>query len=92
MATFEIEIEGEKIRELLRGNRGMAVLLEPILNQILQVEMTTLLSTTSEGSRSPFINGLDAVSRKEAQKKRKATSPKKSSNPSARSQEAFLEE
>jgi hypothetical protein len=29
MATFEIEIDGEKIHELLQGDRGMAVLLEP---------------------------------------------------------------
>ncbi len=40
MATIEIEIDDEKIHELLRGDRGMAVLLEPILNQILQAEMT----------------------------------------------------
>ena len=40
MATFEITIDDEKIQELLRGDRGMAVLLEPILNQILQAEMT----------------------------------------------------
>jgi Transposase and inactivated derivatives len=40
MATIEIEINDEKIHQLLRGNRGMAVLLEPILNQILQAEMT----------------------------------------------------
>nr|WP_199774221.1 transposase [Salinibacter altiplanensis] len=40
MATFEIEIDDEKIHELLQGDQGMAVLLEPILNQILQAEMT----------------------------------------------------
>ncbi len=40
MATFEIEINGEKIQQLLQGDRGMEVLLEPILNQILQAEMT----------------------------------------------------
>ncbi len=40
MATIEIEIDDEKIQELLHGDRGMAVLLEPILNQILQAEMT----------------------------------------------------
>ena len=38
MATFEITISEEKIQELLNGDRGMAALLEPILNQILQVE------------------------------------------------------
>jgi transposase-like protein len=40
MATFEITIDDEKIQELLQGDRGMAALLEPILNQILQAEMT----------------------------------------------------
>jgi len=40
MATIEITVDDEKIQELLRGDRGMAVLLEPILNQILQAEMT----------------------------------------------------
>ena len=40
MATIEITTDNEKIQELLRGDRGMAVLLEPILNQILQAEMT----------------------------------------------------
>ena len=40
MATLEMEIPDEKIQELLRGDRGMAVLLEPILNHILQAEMT----------------------------------------------------
>ena len=40
MATIEIEINDEKIQQLLQGDRGMAVLLEPILNQILQAEMT----------------------------------------------------
>lgn len=40
MASIEITIDDEKIQELLRGDGGMAVLLEPILNQILQAEMT----------------------------------------------------
>jgi transposase-like protein len=40
MASIEIEINNEKIQQLLQGDRGMAVLLEPILNQILQAEMT----------------------------------------------------
>jgi len=43
MATFEITIDDEKIQELLRGDRGIAALLEPILNQILQAEMTDYL-------------------------------------------------
>lgn len=40
MATFEITIEDEKIQDLLQNDRGMAALLEPILNQLLQAEMT----------------------------------------------------
>jgi len=43
MTTFEITISEEKIQELLNGDRGMAALLEPILNQILQAEMTNPL-------------------------------------------------
>jgi transposase-like protein len=34
------KIDDEKIHRLLRGDQGIAVLLEPILNQILQAEMT----------------------------------------------------
>ncbi len=32
MATFEIEIDGEKIQQLLQGDQGIEVLLEAILN------------------------------------------------------------
>jgi len=39
MATFEITIDDEKIQDLLQSDRGMAALLEPILNQLLQAEM-----------------------------------------------------
>jgi transposase-like protein len=45
MATIQIEINDEKIQRLLRGDRGMTVLLELILNQILQAEMTEHLKT-----------------------------------------------
>ncbi len=30
MATFEISIDDEKIQELLRGDRGIAALLDPM--------------------------------------------------------------
>ena len=40
MSTFEITTREEKIQDLLQSNRGMAALLEPILNQLLQAEMT----------------------------------------------------
>ena len=56
MATFEITIDGEKIQELLHGDRGMAVLLEPILNQILQAEMTDYLGA-APGERTDDRQG-----------------------------------
>jgi len=40
MATFEITTRDEKIQDLLQRDRGMAALLQPILNQLLQAEMT----------------------------------------------------
>jgi len=60
MAIFEISIDDEKIQELLRGDRGMAVLLEPILNQILQAEMTEHLGASPEertDDRQGYRNG-----------------------------------
>jgi transposase-like protein len=60
MATFEISIDDDKIQELLEGDRGMAVLLEPILNQILQAEMTDHLGTKPgerTDDRSGYRNG-----------------------------------
>ena len=61
MATFEIEIDDEKIHQLLRGDQGMAVLLEAILNQILQAEMTSV-SELSRMSR-PTIAGDTGMGR-----------------------------
>ena len=40
MATFEIAIDDKKIQDLLQSDQGMAALFEPILNQLLQAEMT----------------------------------------------------
>jgi len=60
MATIEIEIDDEKIQQLLQGDRGMAVLLEPILNQILQAEMTEHLGAEPEehtDDRRGYRNG-----------------------------------
>ena len=34
MATFEMGIPDEKIQKMHEGDRGITVLLEPILNQI----------------------------------------------------------
>ncbi|MCS3616481.1 hypothetical protein [Salinibacter ruber] len=42
MATFEITISDEKIRDALRGDRGFAILLEPVLNRLLQAERTLI--------------------------------------------------
>ena len=60
MATFEITIDDEKIQELLHGDRGMAALLEPILNQIMQAEMTDHLGASPEertDDRQGYRNG-----------------------------------
>jgi transposase-like protein len=60
MATFEITIDDEKIQELLHGDRGIAALLEPILNQILQAEMTEHLGASPEertSGRQGYRNG-----------------------------------
>ena len=60
MATVQIEIDDEKIHQLLRGDRGMAVLLEPILNQILQAEMTEHLGAEPDeqtDDRRGYRNG-----------------------------------
>jgi len=60
MATLEMEIPDEKIQEMLQGDRGIEVLLEPILNQILQSEMTEHLGAGPEertDSRRGYRNG-----------------------------------
>jgi transposase-like protein len=57
MATVEITIDDEKIQELLHGDRGMAALVEPILNQILQAEMTERLrAEPGEDRRSTGVS------------------------------------
>ena len=61
MATFEITMDDEKIHQLLRGDRGMAVLLEPILNRILQAEMTEHLGAKPDeqtDDRRGYRNGF----------------------------------
>jgi transposase-like protein len=45
MATFEITIDDQKIQDFLQSDQGMAALLEPILNPLLQAEMTDHLRT-----------------------------------------------
>ena len=56
MATFEITIDDEKIQDLLQSDRGMATLLEPILNQLLQAEMTEHLQA-ERGERTADRRG-----------------------------------
>jgi len=60
MATFEITIDDEKIQDVLRDDRGLAKLLEPILNQMLQAEMTEHLGAEARertDSRRGYRNG-----------------------------------
>jgi len=60
MATFEITIDDEKIQDLLHGDRGLAALLEPVLNQILQAEMTDHLGAEPDqrtDARQGYRNG-----------------------------------
>ena len=60
MATFEMTIPDEKIQDLLHEDRGFAALLEPILNQMLQVEMTDHLGAESDertDARRGYRNG-----------------------------------
>ncbi|MCS3662038.1 hypothetical protein GGQ21_002529 [Salinibacter ruber] len=42
MANFGMEVPDEKIRDALRGDRGFAILLEPVLNRLLQAERTLI--------------------------------------------------
>ena len=56
MATFEMTIPDEKIREGVQGGRGLAALLEPLLNQILQAKMTEYLGAES-GERTDTRQG-----------------------------------
>lgn len=60
MATCEITIPDKKIQEVLQRDRGMAALLEPIQNQILQAEMTDHLGASTEertDDRRGYRNG-----------------------------------
>ncbi|MCS3668478.1 transposase-like protein [Salinibacter ruber] len=60
MATLEMEIPDEKIQKMLQGDRGIAVLLEPVLNQILQSELSEHLQAEPEertSNRRGYRNG-----------------------------------
>ena len=60
MATLEMEIPDEKIQKMLQGDHGIAVLLEPVLNQILQSELSEHLRAEPEertSDRRGYRNG-----------------------------------
>ena len=60
MADLQITLEEEKIQQVLFGDRGMAVLMESILNQVLQSEMSTHLGAEPgerTASRCGYRNG-----------------------------------
>jgi transposase-like protein len=56
MATFEITTRDQKIQDVLLAGRGMAALLQPILNQLLQAEMTEHLGAET-GERTDQRRG-----------------------------------
>jgi putative transposase len=57
MARIEVTIDGEQIQQLLRGDRGLADLLERVLNDILEVEITEHLGAAPH-ERTPKRRGL----------------------------------
>jgi transposase-like protein len=55
-----MKIPDEKIQKMLQGDRGIAVLLEPVLNQILQSELSEHLQAEPEertSNRRGYRNG-----------------------------------
>jgi transposase-like protein len=60
MADLQVTFDEEQIQEALFGDRGMAVLMESVLNQVLQSEMTDHLGAAPEQrieDRSGYRNG-----------------------------------
>jgi len=56
MANLQITLDEERIQQVLFGDRGMAVLMESVLNQVLQSEMTGHLGAES-GERTSGRRG-----------------------------------
>ncbi len=52
MTQIEVSFDEKTIREVLLGDRGAEVLLEKVMNQVLQAEMTEHLGRTSETSNA----------------------------------------
>jgi len=60
MATVKLTVDDEKIQELHQGDRGVAALLGPILNQILKAEMAEHLGAKPDeqtDDRRGYRNG-----------------------------------
>jgi len=60
MADLQFTLDDEQIQEALFGDRGMAVLMESVLNQVLQSEMSAHLGAEPEeraSGRSGYRNG-----------------------------------
>jgi transposase-like protein len=60
MADLQFTLDEEQIQKVLFGDRGMAVLMESVLNQVLQSEMTDHLGAAPEertGGRCGYRNG-----------------------------------
>jgi hypothetical protein len=51
MATVEITVDDNKIQDLLQSDQGLAALPGPILNQMLQAEMTEHLQAARRAQR-----------------------------------------
>ena len=56
MTTIEINLDDKKMQALLQGDRGLAVLLEEVLNQLLQAELTEHLQA-APGERTDTRQG-----------------------------------
>jgi hypothetical protein len=54
MATFEITIDEEKIRDLLHGDRGIAVLVEPVQSVPKQAPLRIPVSALPRGTFPSF--------------------------------------
>jgi transposase-like protein len=60
MADLQVTFDQEQIQEALFGDRGMAVLMESVLNEVLQSEMTDHLGAAPEertNGRAGYRNG-----------------------------------
>lgn len=61
MATLELNLDDERLQALLQGDRGLAVLLEGILNQVLQAELTDHLGAAPANAPTSVAATLAAA-------------------------------